>query len=115
MKRFLIISVLFLSGCVHSGIVTTPIPGAVNQFDSDTYQTLATAHAFVESIKLNSKTLSANEKAIVNQLIVDLNAADALYSAYHTAGAPTSQQSAVQTAVAKVQGDQQVAINSGVK
>lgn len=104
-------------GCARN--VTAPpaplITGANSQFDQNAYQTLVTAHAFVTSVKGNSAKLTPTEKTTFNQLIVDLNAADVLYKAFHTAGAPVAQQAQMQAAVDKVSTDQQQAINSGVK
>ncbi len=71
-------------------------PGALNQFDSDTFRTLATAHAFAESAASNAPALTQTEKVALNQFIKYLNLADTLYAAYH-AGAATQQ--AMQTSM----------------
>lgn len=104
-----------LAGCANRQPVSAPIPGAINAFDSNAFQTLATTHAFVVSVKSHADTLTPTEKAILNQLIVDLNTADAVYKVYHNAGAPVSQESNVSAALSKVNADQAAAIQSGVK
>lgn len=103
-----VISALALSAvlCVGSSVMlgcpsatsTTPpaalAPGALNQFDQSTYQALAAAHAFATTAAANGSSLSASQKAALNNLIQALNAADVLYAAYHS-GAAT--QAAMQT------------------
>lgn len=71
-------------------------PGALNQFDSDTFRALATAHAFAQSAASNAAALTQTEKSALNRFIQYLNLADTLYAAYH-AGTATEQ--AMQTAL----------------
>jgi hypothetical protein len=88
-----------VAGCGAVKTSTPPAslaPGALNQFDSDTYRSLATAHAFAQSAAGNAATLTPTEKAALNQFIQYLNLADTLYVAYHS-GAAT--QAAMQTAL----------------
>lgn len=104
MKRFLIISVLFLSGCVHQ--VNAPLPsGAINQLDATTNSLLQTAHAFAARVSSAVQStdpnihieLSATQKGLLNALNRSLNIADPLEQAYHASGAPSSA-SALQSA-----------------
>jgi hypothetical protein len=98
-------------GCSHTP-AHAPIPGSTSQFDSDTYQALATAHAFAVSVSQNVSTLSQQEKNVLNQFLTDLNAADMLYIGYHNGSVP---QASMQTALTKVQTDQAAVVAQGGK
>jgi hypothetical protein len=101
-KFNLILSLCLFTALLGCGAVQAPTPaaalapGALNQFDSDTYRSLASAHALAQSAASNASTLTQAEKTALNQLIRYLNAADTLYEAYH-AGAAS--QSSMQTAL----------------
>lgn len=106
-----------MSGCRTASVNTPPaalVPGALNTFDSTTYTALASLHAFVDSLNLQitagTFTPTPAEKALLNQMITDLDAAQVLYASYHS-GATT--QAVMQTALTKVQNDQN-AYNSSV-
>lgn len=91
---------LCLTGC--SPTATANHPGAVNAFDSQTYDVLLTAQAAIEAAKPLATTASTANA--LNAAIGVYNAAEAAYVAYHqaaTAGTATaSQQSALQSQVA---------------
>jgi hypothetical protein len=75
-----------LAGCKTATATTPPAalaPGALNQFDSDAYQSLSAAHAFAGSASANASTLTPTEIAALNTFITALNAADLLYISYH--------------------------------
>ena len=82
-------------------------PGAVNPFDSSTYDSLLATHGIIEQTKtdLANNAIPANlvpgVKNALNLLITAYNVTDAAYQAYHaalTTGTATStQQADVQT------------------
>ena len=119
MKKVLLFCVLAfgVTGC-HKTVTAPepPILGANNPFDQNTYQVLLTAHGIAQSLSDQAKngtyTPTGTEKAAVNQFIVDLNAADILYAAYHGG---TASQMDMQTAVNKVVSDQASLPVVGVK
>ncbi len=90
-------------GCHPATSSTTPpaalAPGALNQFDQQTYQALTTAHAFALSAASNDQTLTRAQKQALNQFISALNAADMLYAAYHAGTATQEAMQAAQTSV----------------
>jgi hypothetical protein len=99
-----VLSLCFIPICGCGAVKTsTPsaalAPGALNQFDSDTYRSLASAHGLAQSAAGSASTLTQAEKAALNQFIQYINLADTLYAAYHT-GAAT--QAAMQTALDNV-------------
>jgi hypothetical protein len=97
-------------GCVQPN--TTPAtqalaPGYSNAADQQMGEILSGAHAFYNSIQQQSQAgtliLSADMKQKFNAFGVSLNAAQAVYLAYH---AGTATQAEAQTAVSKVQTEQ---------
>lgn len=121
-KHYVIAAILLLliAGCAKKTTTTTPPPpGAVNAADAAIYQTLAPIHAFVNSLVAQNNagqiTLTATQKADLNMLVADVNAASVLYQAWHAAGAPSGTgQTAVQNAVSKAQTDQ-TALNAAIQ
>ena len=101
-----------IMGCTVNSPTPPLAPGAINQFDSDTYRTLATAHGFAAQAASNPAVLTPGQKVVLNQFIVDLNAADTLYVAYHSG---TVTQADMMTSVVAVQGDQAKFAALGVK
>lgn len=111
MKKRLI-ALLFSGALVIAGCKTTaptpPLaPGYANPADQSMGEILAGAHAFYLSIQQQSAagtmTLSAQEKTSINAFGVSLNAADAIYLAYHSGQAT---QAAAQASVNLVQQQQ---------
>jgi hypothetical protein len=98
---------VLLAGCVKS--TSTPIPGAGNKFDSDSYLSLVTADSVIQSTKddLANNKFPANiapaVKTAVNALIQSYDVANPIYLAYHSAAlggnATAAQQAAVTSAV----------------
>jgi hypothetical protein len=95
MKKTLFLFCLLLPiGCKTATSTTPPAalaPGALNVFDSATYEALAAAHAFALSASTNAATLTVTEKSDLNTFITALNAADILYAAYHSGAATQAQ------------------------
>jgi hypothetical protein len=109
-----------LSGCAHQATTTTPpaalAPGAVNQFDQDSYAALMAAQASLNSLKASYTSDPgglAALKAPLNQAIADYDIAEIAYQTYHaaalTGSSTTAQQTAVTTALTNVQSDLQKA------
>lgn len=104
-----------LTGCKPATSTTPPAalaPGAVNQFDQDSYATLMAAQASLNSLKQSVAQDPANLaslKPILNQAISDYNIAEAAWQVYHAAAqagsATTAQQTAVTTSLTAVQSD----------
>lgn len=101
MKRVLLITVLLLAGCAAH----TQHPGAVNKFDSDSYDTVLVTHNIIETTKtdlasnLFSASISGNVKDALNKLIQGYNIADTAYKTYHTAALAGSASPAQQAAL----------------
>lgn len=109
----LILCVILASLGCGTQAAKAPIPGSVNQFDSDTYLALVTAYNIIESTKsalANNQfpaSIAGNVKTAVNDLVKAYNAADASYLIYHNAAlagtATAAQQSTVTGNLAQVQ------------
>lgn len=88
--------------------VPAPVPGSVDTFDAQTYRALADAQAAINSIKsdiANGKlTATPTIKAVLNQAIMDYNAANVLWQQYHASGGKTAQ-APITAATNKVQTD----------
>lgn len=91
-----------LVGCTRA--VQAPIPGAANQFDSDTYLSLVTAKSVIDKTKddLASNafpaSIAGNVKTSVNIAVQTYNAADQAWQLYH-ASPTTVQQDIVNAAM----------------
>lgn len=72
-----------LAGCQHS--TKTLPPGAINTFDADSYNTLITCQAAINSAVAQ---FGADKKAIpfIDDSIASFNTAIAAYKTYHNAG-----------------------------
>lgn len=93
---FLLILPLLLVGC-HKTIIH---PGALNQFDSNAYDSLIVAQAAIDAAKAQpSITNNVMAKAALNKAIGSYNIAYEAYLAYH-AGV-TKDNVALQTALAQ--------------
>lgn len=91
MKQRLLVLLLLLTltlGCAKT--VTAPVPGSVNQFDSDTYLTLLTSKAVIDQTKASlaagsfPTNISGAVKTAVNGAVTAYNLADTAYQALHT-------------------------------
>lgn len=99
-------------GCANRA-AQAPIPGSVNQFDSDTYLSLITTYNIIEGAKSAlaagqfPPSIAGNVKKAVNDLTRAYNVADASYLIYHTSavagGATAAQQANVNVALAGMQ------------
>lgn len=96
---FKIISTFVLGvmlGCA-AHTVKAPIPGALNTFDSDSYQTLMTAQATLNSLKSTVAT-TPSLKPVLNEAISAYDIAETAWQAYHAA-ASSALQSSLTTAL----------------
>ena len=99
MKRFLAVAVLLVAGC------SAMHPGAVNQFDNASYNTLLTTDSVIQQAKADyvagkfpTSAMPAMKTAI-NNLVAVYNVADSAYLEYHTAVAQGTATPAQVTAV----------------
>lgn len=118
MRKFLLCLplALCLIGCPSTTSTTPPAvlaPGTHDAFDSASFETMASIHAFVQSAWTNRATLSPAQLTVLTQLKTDTDIADALQIAYHNG---TATQAQVQPAITKAQTDQTAYQNAlGVK
>jgi hypothetical protein len=115
LRKALVISVAIILlfagiGCANKTTTPTPPPpGALNQTDANINTTLQTLWAFTNSMVTQNNTgqvtLTTTQKADLNALVTDLNVVDALYQAWHAAGA-TGSTTQITTAITKAQTDQ---------
>ena len=87
MKRIALafLAVMLMAGCVPKN---QPLPaGAINAADAQLNANLQAAHAalvqYEADVTVGKHTPSADEKSLVNKLIVSLNTAEILYEVYH--------------------------------
>ena len=116
----IVLLLLLTAGCAHNTSTSTPpAPPAnsLNATDATINQTLQPIHAFVASMvqqnNAGTVTLTANQRSLLNQLVTDVNAADALYLAWRQAGA-TGSTTQINSAITKAQGDQ-AALNAAIQ
>ena len=117
----LALTLLFsLVGCAKAPPTTVPKAppiGSLNTFDTTTNETLQALHAAVASFVADNNSgkfvLTASQKALLNQVVTDLNTADLIYQAWHNAGG-TGAQAPVTAAVNKVQASQ-TALNAALQ
>ena len=96
------LNVIILAGCLLMGTgcgrqVHAVHPGAINAFDSYSYDTLLVAQAAIEQAKTDIAKYP-NAKAPLNQAIASYNIAETSYVAYH-ASAGTIDTAALQKAL----------------
>lgn len=100
------VMLLLIAGCAHK--VAGPLPaGALNTFDADSDRVLSDSHAVVQSIHddalAGKVTLNDQQKALINHVIADQNAADHLYQAWHASGSGDT--TALSQAIQAIVGD----------
>jgi hypothetical protein len=78
---------IFITACSAN---PKPVVGSANQFDSDTYLTLVTADALIQSTKTQLANgafpvnIAGNVKTALNDLITAYDVANTAWLAYHT-------------------------------
>lgn len=89
-----------VSGCFKSNTLPT---GAINTFDADSYQTLMTAQATLNSFKAQEPTIVVTVpafKTVLNQAIADYNVAEGAWQTYHAGGGNSAAVTAALTTLA---------------
>ena len=119
MKRIALALILCLAplGCAHKASAPAPpISGQVNDFDGQSYRSLMTFQASLDSLKADiakDPTNLTTLKPIVNQAGADYNLAMTTWQVYHAAAvagqATSAQQAAVANSLNTVQADLQKA------
>ena len=86
-RRLPVITVILVLFAACQKQVAVPRPGAVDQFDSDTYDALLIAKAATEQAKSSfaAGKLPAGAKTVINHAIEAYNVAEAAWQAYHAA------------------------------
>ena len=112
MKKLFLVTALAIAmvGCASAKY--TVHPGAINLFDSQTYDTLLVTHTVIESAKADlasgkfPSTVASGVKLAVDNLVTAYNVADTAYQAYHIAASAgnvtPAQTAAVSTAISNV-------------
>ena len=81
-----LLTLVLMAGCAKK--VTAPLPGAINSFDSLSYQTLMDAQAAINAVKddiaANKFTPTPTQKTVLNQAIGGYHIAQAAWQAYHS-------------------------------
>jgi hypothetical protein len=89
LKSFVLVLVLFVVGCASQTYVVHP--GAVNVFDSQSYDTLLVTHSVIESTKADLAagkfpgSVGTSVSTALNALVTSYNVADTAYLTYHAA------------------------------
>lgn len=116
-KTLPILLVLLIAvGCAKT--VRAPIPGAANQFDSDTYTSLVTAKGVIDQAKAElsagsfSAGVAAKVKEAVNYAVAAYNTANVTYVAYHNAALAGQATSAQQQAVSSSMSNLNTAVSN---
>ena len=76
-----VLLLLLLTGCAMNQAVSHP--GAINPFDSNTYDALVTAQGAIDAAR--PLAVNATQKAILNKVIASYNEAKSAYLLYHSA------------------------------
>jgi len=88
MKRTSLLTALLLVVAVAVGCASTAVhPGAVNRFDSQTYDALVSSQAAIEEARAMAPTLTPDQKTLINRAVAAYNLALDAYLAYHGAAA----------------------------
>jgi hypothetical protein len=74
---------LIMWGCANSTKPVTLPPGALNQFDATSYESLMGAQAVLNSVKADLGKLPPAAKPALNKAIASYNVAEAAWQAYH--------------------------------
>jgi len=73
---------LSMAGCATKA--TTLPPGALNQFDLTSYESLMGAQAVIESVKTDIANLPPSAKGPLNRAIESYNIAESAWQSYHS-------------------------------
>jgi hypothetical protein len=94
---------LVLAGCPNNPKPQTLPPGALNQFDAQSYTSLMGAQAVLNSVKADLSKLPPAAKPTLNKAIASYNVAEAAWQAYHAG--KSDNQAALTAALSQAVGD----------
>lgn len=97
-----VLALLVLAGCPNNPKPQTLPPGALNQFDAQSYTSLG-AQAVLNSVKADLSNLPPAAKPALNKAIASYNVAEAAWQAYHAG--KSSDQGALTAALTQAVGD----------
>ena len=104
LKWLAVLPLAFTISCASQNYIVHP--GAVNTFDSQTYDTLIVTHSVIESTKADlaagkfpAGKVADGVKAALNALVLSYNVTDTAYLVYHTAAAAGTATATQQAAV----------------
>jgi predicted lipoprotein len=87
MRQLKVVSVLLallvLVACPNNPKPQTLPPGALNQFDATSYESLMGAQAVLNSVKADLSKLPPEAKPALNKAIASYNVAEAAWQAFH--------------------------------
>jgi hypothetical protein len=87
MRQLKVVSVLLallvLVACPNNPKPQTLPPGALNQFDATSYESLMGAQAVLNSVKADLSKLPPDAKPALNKAIASYNVAEAAWQAFH--------------------------------
>ena len=87
MRQLKVVSVLLallvLVACPNNPKPQTLPPGALNQFDATSYESLMGAQAVLNSVKADIGKLPPEAKPALNKAIASYNVAEAAWQAFH--------------------------------
>ena len=99
-----VLALLILSGCpADTNKPQTLPPGALNQFDATSYESLMGAQAVLNSVKADLSKLPPAAKPALNKAIASYNTAEAAWQAYHAG--KSNDQAALTTALSQAVAD----------
>ena len=78
-----LVALLVLVACPNNPKPQTLPPGALNQFDATSYESLMGAQAVLNSVKADLSKLPPDAKPALNKAIASYNVAEAAWQAFH--------------------------------
>jgi len=101
----ILVALLVLAACSNNPKPQTLPPGALNQFDATSYESLMGAQAVLNSVKTDyaGGKLPASAKPALNKAIASYDTAEAAWQAYHAGKA--NDQAALTTAISQAVAD----------
>jgi hypothetical protein len=78
-----LLALLVLVACPNNPKPQTLPPGALNQFDATSYESLMGAQAVLNSVKADLSKLPPDAKPALNKAIASYNVAEAAWQAFH--------------------------------
>jgi predicted lipoprotein len=98
-----LLALLVLVACPNNPKPQTLPPGALNQFDATSYESLMGAQAVLNSVKADLSKLPPEAKPALNKAIASYNVAEAAWQAFHAG--KSNDQAALTAALSQAVGD----------